>query len=105
MGDGQENALDEIERRVGEKWIAAASARIPDNFDVSQWADMVDTDDGQRARPPRVAQFPREQWASYPAKRRLVLNAVERMLDTELTDENWARVCLLMQYGGKTRIS
>lgn len=97
--------LRELERRVGEKWAAAATARIPERelpvFDIhmSAWQNLPPL-------PPGTPQFPREQWASYPARRTAALLAADRMLDfDELTDEQWMDVCLVMQYGGKTRIA
>lgn len=99
--------LDVLERRVAEKWAAAAAARAPmwpmpdDPFDMSVWGEAMKT-----PLPPGTPQFPREQWASYPMKRRLALMAADRMLDfDELTDEQWMQVCLVMWYGGKTRIA
>lgn len=100
------DALDELEHRVGEKWATVAATRtpqweLPDNpFDFSEWMTI---DPGLI----RVPQFPRERWASYPAKRTLALMVCDTLLDRvdELTDEQWMMVCLAMQYGGKTRIS
>lgn len=97
--------LDALERRVSEKWIAAAAARmpqwdLPDNpFDSTEWLGDVS------AIPSDVPQFPREQWASYPNRRTVTLLTVDRMLDLEMTDEQWMQVSFLMQYGGKTRLS
>ncbi|MFN3005123.1 hypothetical protein [Mycolicibacterium wolinskyi] len=98
------NDLQEIERRVTEKWCAAATARFPysrDGFDVAQWfRDLPPL-------PPGTPQFPREQWVSYPAARTATLLVCERLLDSadKLTDEQWATLCLAMQYGGKTRVA
>lgn len=101
--------LKELERRVGEKWVAAAAARIPaDAFDPSGWLDSIDMSEwGASSLPPGTLQFPREQWASYPNKRTVALLLAERLLDDadSLTDEQWLLLCLVMQYGGKTRIS
>jgi len=102
--------LDVLERRVCEKWVAAAAARMPaDAFDPSSWLDGIDMSAWDEAMktplPPGTPQFPREQWASYPAKRTVALMIADRLLDfEELTDEQWMQLCLLMQYGGKTRL-
>lgn len=96
--------LTALENRVGEKWIAAAAARNPEwpvpdfEFDMSSWTDVAPL-------PPGTMQFPRERWASYPTQRTVVLMLADRMLDLDLTDEQWAQLCFLMQYGGKTRLS
>ena len=98
--------LTALEQRVGEKWVTVASARTPqwelpdDPFDFSEW---VTNDPG----PIHVPQLPREQWASYPAKRTVTLLLCDKLLDKadELTDEQWLMLCLAMQYGGKTRLS
>jgi hypothetical protein len=96
--------LDVLERRVGEKWVAAA-ARMPrwelPEFDMSAWDEAMKT-----PLPPDVPQFPREQWASYPNRRRVALMIADRLLDfDELSDEQWVTLCMVMQYGGKTRIA
>lgn len=97
--------LEELERRVGAKWASVAAARMPqwavpdDPFDIGAWqTDAMPAD-------PDVPQFPREQWASYPAKRTTTLLLCDRMLDLDMTDEQWAQVCFLLQYGGKTRLT
>lgn len=95
--------LDELEHRVAEKWAAVAGSRIDPRwqFDVTTWGLHPPP-----PLPPGTLQFPREQWARYPAKRAAVLLACERILDHgELTDEQWLTVCLAMQYGGKTLIA
>jgi hypothetical protein len=114
--------LDVLEQRVGEKWAAAAAARMPKwesaEFDVSEWVDVAKiplpvnafemSTVGQPLPPPLpdTPQFPREQWVSYPAKRTAALMVADRLLDfDELTDEQWIQLCLLMQYGGKTRVA
>lgn len=107
--DDATDALDELERRVGEKWVAAAAARMPQwdvpEFDVD-WEAWFGTLDTAGALPDDWPQFPREQWARYPAKRTVVLLIADRMLDfDELTDDQWIELCWLMQYGGKTRIA
>lgn len=98
--------LETLEQRVGQKWAAAVAARIPhldmpdDPFDFSDWltGDPV---------PEPVLEFPREQWATYPAKRTVTLLLCDKLLDKadDLTDEQWMMVGLAMQYGGKTRLS
>lgn len=98
--------LDELEQRVGEKWAAIAASRLPaEAFDLSQWAQWGDIEQPPTQSPP--TQFPRERWASYPARRTVTLLTCDRMLDfaDALTDEQWMTVCFLMQYGGKTRLS
>lgn len=52
-------------------------------------------------------QFPRERWASYPAKRTATLLMCEKLLDNadELTDQVWVLLCAAMVYGGRTRIA
>jgi len=42
-----------------------------------------------------------------PAKRTVALILAERLLDDaeNLTDEQWLQLCLVMQYGGKTRLT
>lgn len=96
--------LDALERRVGEKWMTAVAARMPhcdfpDNpFDSTDWLAVASP------MPSGVPQFPREQWVSYPDMRTVALLIVDRMLDLDLTDEQWTQVCFVMQYGGKTRV-
>src|SRR5437899_1673714 len=101
--------LEELERRVCEKWATAAAARLPlDVFDPSGWLDGIDTTAwNAEPLPPGTMQFPREQWASYPAKRTAALIYAERLLDfaDELTDEQWITLNLVMLYGGKTRLA
>ena len=101
-------ALEDLERRVLARWAAAAAERTPDSFDVSKWSGVYDhaswlPDD---AGLPPPMQFPREQWVSYPAKRRVSLMLCDRMLDFDvLTDEQWMLLCMTVQYGGKERIA
>lgn len=101
--------LDVLERCICEKWVAAAAARAPMwpmpedplDFDMSAWDEAMKT-----PLPPDVPQFPREQWASYPNRRRVALMIADRLLDfDELSDEQWVTLCMVMQYGGKTRIA
>lgn len=99
---GMDDALGQLERRVGEKWAAAAAARFPadvDPFDPSDWLG-----DEPHAEP--VMQFPREQWVSYPNKRTAALIVADNMLNNadDLTDMQWTLLCRIMLYGGKTRI-
>lgn len=102
------DALDELERRVGEKWARAVADRMNPQWqilDTSSWMLPLPPD-GDATKDPLLPQFPREQWASYPNKRMVALLACDRMLDfDDLSDEQWMTLCLLMQYGGKTRIS
>lgn len=97
--------LAELERRVGEKWVAAVAVRLPEFelLDLGGWADSASLSFPVTVGP----QFPRETWASYPAKRTVTLLLCEKLLDNaaELTDEQWITLCLAMQYGGKTRLS
>lgn len=75
---------------------------MPDDpFDMSAWLNNAEP------LSPAVPQFPREQWASYPTRRTVTLLTCDRLLDKadELTDEQWMDVCLLMQFGGKTRLT
>lgn len=102
--------LGQLERRVTEKFAAAAAARtslwseLP-AFDITEWFDSLD-DTGAVAVPDDWPQFPREQWVSYPNKRTAALLLAERLLDAEhLTDRQWTTLCLLMSYGGKERIA
>lgn len=100
------NDLRELEARVCGKFMAAANVRaagwsVPDDpFDWSDWF-------GSTEQSGDVPQFPREQWASYPAKRTAVLMACDRLLDDadKLSDDQWLTLCLAMQYGGKTRLA
>lgn len=100
------DALEELERRVGEKWVAAAAARTPDwPVPAVEWSDDW-KEAMKKPLPPGTLQFPREQWASYPNQRTVALLIADRLLDfDELTDEQWMQLGLLMQYGGKTRIA
>jgi hypothetical protein len=99
--------LDELEKRVTEKWVAKASERVSEwagldvPFDASLW---LQTAPGSPLTPPTF-QFPREQWISYPAKRTYTLLILDRLLDFDLTDEQWAQACFLMHYGGKERVA
>lgn len=92
--------LAAAETRVRTKWFAAMNARGPalptEPFNASDWMT------GEP--PPSTLQFPREQWANYPACRRVVLALCDRMLDfaDQLTDEQWAALDFLIQYGGRT---
>jgi hypothetical protein len=103
--------LESLERRVGQKWAAAAAARIDQridpqwNLDVGSWGSAAG--EGLPPLPPGTPQFPREQWASYPTARRVALQMCEHLLDNvaELTDNQWMLICVTMQYGGKTRIA
>jgi hypothetical protein len=112
-------SLEELELRVGEKWATAAATREPQwetvEVDLSAWLGEIPIPDnawemstvGQPLPPllPDTPQFPREQWASYPAKRTVALLIADRLLDfDELTDEQWMTLCFLMQHGGKTRL-
>lgn len=100
--------LDELEQRVGEKWARAAAARMAAwvsarefEIDLREW--LVEFPEPARAP---IMQFPREQWASYPASRTVALTTCEALLDLdELADNQWLYVCVAMQYGGKTRIA
>jgi hypothetical protein len=104
-------ALDDLEQRVGQKFAEAAASRVQlptakATFDVVSWLAGLDTS-GSVALPDDWPQFPREQWVSYPNKRTAALLFAEHLLDRadELTDEQWSSLCLLMHYGGKTRVS
>lgn len=100
--------LEELERRVGEKWGAAVAARtptwpVPDvQFDISTWADVA-----RIGVPAEAPQFPREQFASYPAARTVALILADRLLDDapDLTEEQWVTLNAVMLYGGKTRLA
>jgi hypothetical protein len=101
--------LDELEQRVGERFARAAAARtqIPTasaSFDVASWFDGL-ADTGEVALPEDWPQFPREQWVSYPNKRTAVLLLADNLMNHDLTDEQWSTLCLLMYYGGKTRLT
>lgn len=101
--------LDALEHRVRERFVAKSAERVSDwngiydGFDASSWLQTSPLSPLLPSVP--VVQFPREQWVSYPARRTLVLLTVDRLLDLdELSDEQWVKVCLLMEYGGKTRL-
>ncbi|AID58933.1 hypothetical protein PBI_GAIA_114 [Mycobacterium phage Gaia] len=99
-------AVEQLEQRVARKWAQAAYARgafDASSFDAGEW---FDTNIQWGGEGPDVPQFPREQWASYPAKRALVLTMLDRALDSEdVSDELWMTICYAMWYGGKTRIA
>lgn len=93
--------LAELEERVTEKWARTASQRVDlSGFNPNKWGDLRDW--GAAAD---VPQFPREQWATYPGKRLIILMLVDRMLDLEMNDEQWYALNYLMLYGGRTRIA
>jgi len=97
------DSLEDLEHRVRERWVAASVDRTPDwplPDRIIEWQPTAELT--------HVAefQFPREQWVSYPIKRRLALMVADRLLDFEqLTDEQWQQLCQLIHYGGKTRIA
>lgn len=99
--------LEEIERRVGQKWLARAVHRqnlLWGSSDPTLEWDMPSWDLPEA--PAGWPQFPRDQWAALPNNRIIALMIAERMLDfDDMTDEQWHSVCLLMQYGGKTRLA
>lgn len=92
--------LAAAETRLRTKWFAAMEARgaaLPtEPYNASDWKI------GEP--PPATLQFPRQQWANYPAGRRVVLALCDRMLDfaDQLTDQQWAALNFLIQYGGRT---
>ena len=91
--------LDDLERRVGEKFMAAAVELTPEwphNVEMGTWQPM--------AAP--ALQLPREQWVIYPSRRMVALLIIDRMLDFDsLTDEQWGQVAFLYQYGGRERVA
>lgn len=97
------DALAELERRVTEKYIAAAQTRqqpdLPDLFDLQPWLD------GQPPLVPPPPQFPREQWITHPRHRAVILTIIDTALDAELTDDAWTTISWLMMFGGRERIA
>lgn len=97
------DALAELERRVTEKYIAAAQTRqqpdLPDLIDIQPWLD------GQPPLVPPPLQFPRQQWVTVPDRRATALGTVDRLLDLELNDKSWQTISLLMIFGGRERIA
>lgn len=103
---------DVLEERVWEKFAAEAKRRgaiwdLPDD-EVAGWAPLRDALKPDPAAPPipPEKQFPREQWITWPNRRRIALLLCERALDgpEPLDDQRWWQVSFLMQYGGKERI-
>jgi len=96
--------LDELERRVTEKFAAKCAELVPADpfdpspFDPACWSSSVDF--GQPA-----VQFPREQWVTYPHRRMLALMTADRVLDFELTEEQWMQAGMLVAFGGRERIA
>lgn len=108
------DALDVLEALVAVKLATVANARMPHklmpdvSFDPSDWLGSIDISTWQNLPPlpTSILQFPRESWARYPAARTWALLLVDRMLDCDnLTDEQWMQMCLVWQYGGKTRLT
>ena len=103
MMNTERQVMSEVtnEKRVLARWMTAAEARgstIPsDPFDATDWTTG-------EPQPATSLQFPRQQWATYPARRKVVLALCDRMLDfaDRLTDEQWATLSFLVLYGGKT---
>lgn len=98
------NDLEALEQRVTQRWINAASDRIPEwplpddiTFSLDDWAiNSVPLD---------WPQFPREQWLVYPYRQQIALLICDRALDRDLSEEEWLHVCFLMMYGGKERVA
>lgn len=104
--EGEPEGLSELEARVAAKWGAAALTRTPPVEVLSELFDIHTWLAGQEpVYPP--AQFPRQVWANHPSTRRVALMVCDRLLDNaeELTDEQWATLCVAMQYAGRERIS
>lgn len=106
--------LEELSRRVTAKYLAACEQRYPDMwaaFDPTQWDSEIDfaawnqASSGRTQPLPAGLQFPREQWIIRPTIRTVVLMMVDRMLDMELSEEQWAVVGFLLAYGGKERVA
>jgi hypothetical protein len=96
--------LAELERRVTTRYLELTQTdwELPEiDFDMSDWVDVMKLPPGT---PP---QFPREQWITYPNRRRVVLMIIERSLDIwdTLTDEQRFQVAFLLGNGGRERIA
>jgi hypothetical protein len=88
--------LDELEQRVTKKLTAALPKwPVPDDplppMDFSLVPPLADD----------VPQFPRERWLTYPARRARALVMADKAIDLGMLSE----AGLLVQYGGKERIS
>lgn len=112
------DALADLERRVTEKYAAAAQTRqqpdLLDAFDPSSWSVDLDIDwvavakaaDASREEPSAdLPQFPREQWVTHPHRRTVLLMVIDRYLDLDLTEDDWRAVSWLMAFGGRERIA
>lgn len=108
VAEDEPTELDELERRVGEKWAREAAALFPDapEFDVTTWTPPKAPASEPLPQFP-LRQFPREQWITYPARRTAVLTACEQVLDGHhgLALDEWQLLCLAMLYGGRVRIA
>lgn len=92
--------LQDLERRVTEKLIAANRAAHPEWAAVTVTLSEVGT-----LPPPELPadwpQFPREQWITYPHRRTCGLILADRAIDLGLLAEaEW-----LVQYAGRERIA
>lgn len=103
--------LDELERRVAEKYDAAWQKHaelwpLPDGpFDITEWTTKA-IDQSNRLgaiNPPPQHQFPRERWATQPARRTVALIICESWIDRgwDITDPTFLMVYV---YGGRIRL-
>lgn len=97
------DTLQDLERRVTEKLIAANQAAHP------EWANLPDPMEVWAKAPleemPPLPegwpQYPREQWVTYPARRAHALILADNAIDHGyLAEAGW-----LVQYAGKERIA
>lgn len=92
--------LRTAETRVFGKWLTAAEHRYgatPIGLDLATWLQSDPL-------PRQALQFPKQEWATNPARRTVILAICEEMLDRidELTEAQWMTLSFLIQYGGRT---
>lgn len=101
--------LEELEARVIRRYLELTHIDWPlpeDIFDPKEWLDSLGRDTIANTIPAEY-QFPREQWATLPNRRRIALIIVDRSLDLwdTMTDEQRSQVAFLLSYGGRERIA
>lgn len=96
--------LSAAETRVFGKWLTAAEHRYGASpiglglgLDLATWLQSDPL-------PRQALQFPKQEWATNPARRTVILAICEEMLDRidELTEAQWMTLSFLIQYGGRT---